>query len=499
MKHSVAKGTHLAGNRIRGDCEIMKYGSSHQKWLYYNSPSFIKNAVASLYGWIQKRQRCGEHFERYMESLSESQWFPSSKLEELQLQKTKAFLLHAGRHSKYYRELFRTCDFKPEDMQSLSDLRALPILDKTTTRNRVSDIICDDLRRFNARSSHTSGTTGHGLRLMESSECFQREFAFRVQGYSWGGIRLGSKWAFCAGHPVAHHDQRTPPFWVHDHANNWLLLSSYHLTESNLPHYIAKLQKFQPELLGGYPSSIYLLALANQHQGSKVRPCAIHTSSETLFGHQRKVIEASFRCKVFTYYGNAERSAFIAECEKGVYHFRPEHSYVEFLDRDDKPVEKGSEGRMICTAFGNYAMPLIRYDIGDVAVVSKSDTCACGRSGPLIDRIVGRTDDYIVTPDGRFVGRLGHLFTNATNVRMAQIVQDNVEQITIRIVRDLGYDKEDEQTILSEAHERLGRRIDINFDYVADIPRTKNGKFRFIVSNVTTKKLFSKPVASETK
>ena len=476
----------------------MGYGSAQQKWLYDHSPVLVKNTIASVYGWVQKRQRCGAHFERYMKSLAETQWLPKQELEERQFQKTRAFLIHAAQHSIYWRNLFRSRGFRPEQMQSLSDLRVLPILDKNTTRNHTKEIICDDLRSFKIRTLRTSGTTGHGLQLVESSECFQREFAFRVSAYSWGGIKLGSRWAFCAGHPVAHHDRKTPPFWVNDYANNWLLLSSYHLTESNLPHYISKLQKFRPDMLGGYPTSIYLLALANRHLGGKVRPRAVFTSSETLFDHQRKTIEESFGCKVFTYYGNAERSAFIAECEHGSYHLRSEHSYVEFLDDNDRPVPSGSEGRMICTAFGNYAMPLIRYDIGDVAVLSTRQTCECGRSGPFVDRIIGRTDDYIVTPDGRFAARLGHLFHEATKVRMAQIIQDKIESITIRIVREPGYQTEDEQRILKEARKRLGNEIAIGFDYVSDIPRTKNGKFRLIVSNLKIKKLYSKPVGSRT-
>lgn len=433
-----------------------------------------------------------------MESLSESQWYPEQKLEKLQFQNTRDFLIHAARNSSYWKNLFRSRGFNPEEMKSLSDLRVLPILDKTTTRNHTNDIICDNLRSFKVRRLKTSGTTGHGLQLVESAECFQREFAFRVSSYSWGGIEAGSKWAFCAGHPVAYHERRTPPFWVNDYANNWLLMSSYHLTEANLPHYIYKLQKFKPDLIGGYPSSIYLLALANRHLGYRVYPHAVYTSSETLFDHQRKVIEESFGCKVFTYYGNAERCAFIAQCEYGSYHLRSEHSYVEFLDDNDRPVPGGSEGRMICTAFGNYAMPLIRYDIGDVAVLSKKRTCECGRSGPFVDRIVGRSDDYIVTPDGRFVGRLGYLFHEATKVTMAQIIQDKIERITIRVVREPGYTAEDEQRILNEARKRLGNEIAIDFDYVSDIPRTKNGKFCLIISNLKTKKLYSKPAGSRT-
>jgi phenylacetate-CoA ligase len=139
---------------------------------------------------------------------------------------------------------------------------------------------------------------------------------------------------------------------------------------------------------------------------------------------------------------------------------------------------------VVCTGFGNYATPLIRYDVGDVAVQSRQAVCQCGRGGTLIDRIVGRTEDYVLTPDGRLVGRLDHLFKDAVRVKHAQIVQTEIDEVIIRIVKDHAYTMEDEQEILREARLRLGSSIDIRFEYVDEIPRTKNGKFRFIISNV---------------
>jgi len=469
---------------------MLSYGSKLQKWIYYNSPFFARNGAASLYGWFQKRQRCGEHYERYSRLLDESQWFSNEKLQQYQFEQTKAFLVHAEKHSKYYHDLFDRYGFRPDKMQSFSDFRVLPILNKTTVRNHIKEIFPDNLSSFDPRWSHTSGTTGQGLQLVESSECFQREWAFRILAYSWASIKLGMKWAYCAGHPVAYSDRQKPPFWVYDYANNWLLLSSYHLTESNLPHYISELQKFKPDLVSGYPSSIYLLALANRHLGSPVRPRAVFTSSETLFDHQRTTIEESFNCKAFNYYGSGEGCAHIVECEKGSFHLKLEYSYVEFLDNDSNPVKAGSEGRVVGTAFGNYAMPLVRYDIGDVVVLSPKKTCECGRGGILLDKVVGRVEDYILTPDGRYVGRLDHLFKDAVNVKMAQIVQDSVEEIVIRIVKEPTYTTKEEQCILDEARLRLGKDIDIHFEYVDDIPRTKSGKFRFIVSNIPKKNIF---------
>jgi phenylacetate-CoA ligase len=250
-------------------------------------------------------------------------------------------------------------------------------------------------------------------------------------------------------------------------------------------------------MIGGYPSSVYLLALANEEAGRCIQPRAVYTASETLFDFQREAIERSFGCKAYTYYGNAERCAFIGECPEGKLHLKMEHSYVEFLGDDGQPVSPGQPGRMICTGFGNYATPLIRYDVGDIAVVAKDQRCPCGRSGIILESIVGRTEDYIITPDGRFVGRLDHLFKDASRVRMAQIVQSTVNEIIIRIVREADYSTSDEDSIAQEARLRLGPTVSIRFEYVTDIERTKGGKFPFIVSRIKEKRIFGRKVLSE--
>src|SRR5262249_7219007 len=155
-----------------------------------------------------------------------------------------------------------------------------PVLEKHTVRARLPDIMPDNLDQDRIRWVHTSGTTGTGLRFPVSTECFQREYAFRFLHYLWGGIQEGDRYAFCSGHPVTYYDRQKPPYWVYDRANNWLLLSSYHLTENNLPQYIAELDRFKPVLLAGYPSSLYLLALANRRLPGKVHPRAVYTASE---------------------------------------------------------------------------------------------------------------------------------------------------------------------------------------------------------------------------
>lgn len=463
----------------------MNYSSHIQRFLYYITPYWLKNCAATIYGYRLAQKRTEDTFKRYFAEISESQYWPFEKLRNDQLTKTRNFLLYAKHHSQYYRELFSRLGFEPEEMHSFSYMERLPILDKITLRQNMAAIISDETQKMGVLWSHTSGTTGLGLKFPESLESLQREFAFRIHAYSWGGVQWKKRWAWCAGHPVAFYDRKTPPFWVHDFANNWLLMSSYHLSKQNLPHYIEKLAKFKPELLAGYPSSLYLLARANSEMGKKVSLKALVTSSETLFESQRKTMEDSFGCKVFDYYGNGERAAVANQCEAGKYHLRTEYSYVEILDNQNRPVSAGQEGRLICTGFGNYATPLIRYDIGDVAMLAREGYCQCGREGIILDSIIGRVEDYIITPDGTHVGRLDHLFKDSVNIKMAQIVQDKKGEVLLRIVRESNYSEKDEKTILREARVRLGSAMKISVEYVESIERGAGNKFRFVVSRLS--------------
>ncbi len=462
----------------------MNYSSRAQRWFYHRAPYAVRCGVATAYGLAQRRKRYGAHFRCYRAELEESQWLDGDALEELQAERVRDFLVYARDHSEFHRRRFADAGFNPESYREPGDLARLPLLTKSDVRANLETLISDETGSLRVTWTHTSGTTGQGLRFPESIESFQREYAFRVQSYEWAGAEFRARWAFCAGHPVARTDADRPPFWVRDLANNWMLMSSYHLAEAHLPAYIEALRRFDPQLLSGYPSSLFLLAVANRAAGSPVRPASVVTSSETLFESQRVVMEESFGCRVYSFYGNAERAGALSQCPEGHFHVRSEHSLVEVLDDEGKPVGPGGEGRLVATAFGNRATPLVRYVVGDVIVLSERESCPCGRGGVLVDRVLGRMEDYVVTPGGRIVGRLDHLFKDSVNVRLAQVVQDRVDEVVIRVVRESDYDDSDERIILEEARLRLGSDVNIRFDYVASIPRTKNGKHRFVLSSI---------------
>lgn len=460
----------------------MDYGSSRLRSLYFAAPQFIKEAIATVYGMQQRRKRYGSGFLEALALLRASEYRSNGELLEQQSWDAAKFIDRALEDTQFYRS-----HSEYSVRWQTRDITQLPLLRKEQVRIHLNELYSDRRSTMPYRWQHTSGTTGKSLTFPIALRSFQREYAFRAFHYGWAGVDIlkHEPVAFCQGQPVTHFDRTTPAFWVHDYANNFLYFSSYHLARKNLPAYCKELDRFAPIMLSGYPSSLYVLALAYRRHGQgRMKLRGVFTTSETVFPHQRALIEEVFNCKVFDAYGNSEMCAYAMQCECGEYHLKHEHGLVEVLGENNQAVQPGETGRVVSTAFGNPLFPLIRYETGDLVSVSLNQKSLCGRSGLILDGVLGRVEDYVVTADGRLVGRLDHIFKDSRAVVEAQVVQEIVGEVVLRIVRSNGYLARDEEDILSEARLRLGNDTRVRLEYVDAIPRTSNGKFRFIVSTI---------------
>lgn len=435
--------------------------------IYYHLPDVLKNIVVSSTAFIKARQKYGEIYNATYKFLY------STDINEQKVQADKElhiFLENIKKNNNFYAI--------PNDL----DIYKIPIIDKETVIKNYSRIISGK-PFFIAK---TSGTTGQPLAVPYSREAYQREYAFWWYHRSFGNIKRGDKVATFAGHKVCDVNKDSPPFWAYNYFENQLIFSSYHLSKKNIGFYIKKLNDFKPVLIHGYPSSIYLIAHYILENSIKLdfTPKMIITASETLLDFQRDAIEKAFGCKCYIWYGNTELCGHITECIYGKLHIQPYHSFVRIVNNNGEDVSSGEEGFLVGTNFSNYIFPLINYNTKDVVKLSQLQDCKCLKGGQIIDYIIGRVEDYIVLPNGRWIGRLDHLFKSARYVRNAQIEQKKLGEIIIRIEREPGYSTETEKKILEEARGRLGSEVAITFDYVNEIPKDKNGKFKFIVQNM---------------
>ncbi len=453
----------------------MSYSNPLYQKIYFASPLIVKNLMSSLYGLIESRKRYGNHFHYWFELLKNYEYKSNSDLINFRDSQLESFLKFVLENCGFYK-----------DINSL-DIKNFPTLNKQDLRKNFEKILVKNSEE-KTRIVHTSGTTGSSLIFPLTYSCFQREYAFRAMHYWWAGIDVTKKpkIATFSGHPVTKPDRTIAPFWVYDYFNNWLLFSSYHIKPENEKYYIQEFLKFEPEVIHGYPSTVYLIARAYRKYGSKLNSLkAIFTASETLLDFQRKEIEEAFQVKVYNWYGNTEMCANVVECEKSKMHLKYEHSFVEILNDKNEECKPGETGRLICTNFSNKAFPIIRYDIGDIVKVSEKQECDCGRGGIIVDFVQGRIEDYVITKDNKKIGRLDHLFKDTIGIKEAQIVQNEIGKIIINYVKDSSFSKKDLELLKKECELRFSDQMDIELNEISSLERTKNGKIRFIVSNVS--------------
>jgi phenylacetate-CoA ligase len=461
----------------------LSYSNPWLRNLYYRCPPVLRTWTAYLYSVRQHSNRFGGAFEAQLAELQRNEHHTFQEIAKDQLSRLQRAVIHAGTYVPYYQRLFKSIGFTPESLQSLHDLRSIPLLEKETVREQHQALMATS-NVGRTIEMHTSGTTGKGLHLVISQDANQRSNACMWFHYGWSGIQRGSRIATFGGHPVAAPNSTRPPFWIRDRLENELFFSSQHITADNLPLYVKTLTGFKPVLVRGYPSSIYLLALYLLEIDCKeIQPKAVYTSSETLFDYQREAIEQAFGCKIYSYYGNAERVAHLLQCRYGNFHVVTEACVIEVLRPDGSQAEFGELGELVCTKLMDQAMPLIRYRVGDTGIKAR-EQCACGRNTPILSHLTGRVEDIVVTPDGRHVGRLDHAFKDALNIKEAQIIQEDIQSILVKIVPRQGFTSNDERRIISGLRLRLGREINIHMQLVDSISRTSNGKFRFVISKI---------------
>jgi phenylacetate-CoA ligase len=278
--------------------------------------------------------------------------------------------------------------------------------------------------------------------------------------------------------------QRRPPFWRTNRYGGQTLFSLYHMSPENLPAYLDAIHDSPARYAQGYPSSMHLLGTAMLAAGRPLPPgrlAAVFTSSESLLAFQRETIERAFGAPVRDRYGTSEFAVSMTACPENRLHVDMEFCIVEVEKTEE--TDEYVRGPLLVTGLGNDACAFLRYRIGDVGTRLKRP-CACGRPGDVYADVDGRIEDYVVTPDGRRVGRLDHIFKELPDVAEAQILQETQEAIDVLVVPRTRWKADSERSLLKEIRSRLGEEIGVNVRQVDAIPREANGKFRAVKSRV---------------
>lgn len=450
--------------------------------VYLAMPVPVQNALVSAYGYYQRSKRYGGAYSRIYDEVQAHKRLSAAAVEQAQRAALAQMIEHCKAHVPFYRDSFR--GFEARSGQALAELlAAIPVLRKETVRARQAEFQSTGQRPYWV--NQTSGSTGTPLVVQLSADAYRLTMALLADHEANHGIPRDAVRATFAGRILQAPEDQRYPYWRFNKADRQTLFSTLHLGEQNLAAYVEHLERVRPHEIIGYPSAIYTVAeyMLRKNVRLGFEPKAVVTNSETVFDWQRDVIERAFRCKVADYYGVAEAVVFAAQCPAGRYHFNPLIGIAEVLDDEGRPVPPGVSGALVCTTLRNAAMPLLRYAVGDDAILAEGP-CACGSHYQAATTIVGRTDDSVLTPSGHHVGRLDHIFKGAEGVRECQIVQHELDRFTLRVVPGDAFDEESRAVLAANLRARVGAGVRVEFEVVPAIERTKSGKFKGVISHV---------------
>jgi phenylacetate-CoA ligase len=402
-------------------------------------------------------------------------------LAALQLQRLDRLTAHLEIHSAHFRTRLREAGLSRDELVLPQGLQRLPVLSRRALQN-AQGLFCETLPAGHAPAyqTQTSGSTGEPVVVRRTAVNGMDWMAVTMRDHLWH--RRDFLQPFCAiranlREPVLRRDWGPPVTWLF---GTGPLLGIPVTTD--IGRQIELILQFKPRILLLYPSN--LTALMNRGiELPGVRQ--ILTIAETLSPQTRDDAIRLFGAVTDTY-SSEEIGTIALQCpDSPLYHVMAEHLLVEVLKADGTACREGETGRVVATDLRNFATPLVRYDIGDVAEVGPP--CGCGRGLPTLSRIFGRERNLVLMPDGtRHWPLVGFCyFREIAPVMQYQFIQEGRESIELRLVTERPLGPDEEAGLAARVRENLGFAFAVRFTYFADrLPPGANGKFEEFVCRV---------------
>lgn len=425
---------------------------------------FIHEHIILPLSDLVKRERVHSflRFMRKAESWDETQ------IKAFQDEKIRDLVSYMAMEVPYYQEWFFRSGINPNEIQSLEDLRKLPVVNKALMRNEgIERFAACDFPKNKRLSSRSSGSTGEPFSFYESKLSYSVNMAAKLRTWYQAGYRLGDRYM-----KIANGVRSSRIKQLQDWINRCIYVPFYSINDETLKGILDQIEKQKPSFIRSYPIPLYLLAqYRNNHSGYQFTPRHVMTTGSTLPEEYRKEIERAFGCDVIDSYScEGTPNTYETHAHDG-YHVTKEYGIIEVLDEQDQPVTNGV-GRVVSTDFWNLAHPFVRYDTQDLVEI---------KEGRII-RIMGRRCEAIVQANGEIytVHNFSRFFIHELgSIEEYQVVKCRNGVLRFRLVVNDRYNDKTEQYITEYWEQRLG--VDIEVEVLDSLPIMKNNKRLTIV------------------
>lgn len=444
-------------------------------------PIHLQNIAISLVNSKLYRVRHSGKYKEYLDYYKKWDDANQEELREEEIKRLKSFLRYVKDNSAWYKN-----NISEEAIKS-GELNSIPILEKDEIINNLNEI--KTLSEKDGVVNSTGGTTGKSMKTVYAKSDMQERIALLDYFRSQHGYKLGKKTAWFSGkNLISENDINNGICSHYDFINKIRFYSTFHISEKNFDVYWSSIERFKPEFIVGFPSSVYEICRIADSKGLKLNKDVkvFFPTAETVLPMHREVIGRVMGCKLVNQYASSEGAPFILECTEGRLHIHPLTGVFEVVDENMEPT---LEGEILVTSFATKGTPLIRYRIGDRIKLSPSeDMCACGSLFPLVEKIEGRSNDFLYSSDKGKV-YIVNLIDAAKDKRITglssfQAVQNEKNKIILKIVATEFFKNNEEKIFIKNIRQRVGGNLQIEIQYVREIAREKSGKFRIIKNNL---------------
>jgi phenylacetate-CoA ligase len=423
----------------------------------------------------------GSHIYDRFSEIEKISHFSKDKLAKYQEKKLRELLIHAYKHSPYYHELLKTYAVVNHNDVNLKNFKKLPFLTKEVIRKNQKALVSDDWLKRKPYLNTSGGSTGQPVKLVQDKSYQESNIANKLFYASLVGKQMGEKELKFWG---SERDIFTGSIGLTEKLKNFVynrqFLNAFRMTPENMKEYTSAINVYKPKHIWTYVDSIFELAKFIERKNLSVHPPkSIIATAGVLTKPVRSFVERVFKTSVYNQYGSREVGDMAAECkyQQGLHLFEWSH-YVEVI-----------KGKVIVTVLTNYAMPLIRYEIGDMAALANAKKCRCGLSTRKLMRITGRSTDHFIKKDGTVVHGeyFTHLFYFKDWVQKFRVIQRTYSDIICEVVVNKKPDTVDVQHITRDIKHIMGNSCKVTFKYVKKIQPTGSGKYLYTFSKVTKK------------
>ena len=422
---------------------------------------------------------------RFLHTLNKNQWKNIKELRDIQNKKIRTIVNYAYENVPFYHNLLKNENIHPSEIKTRKDLNKIPLVSKKDLKeNYPNNIISEEINLKKCIIWNTSGSTGIPLNIPYNKIANDYARAVIARSYISNGLKYFDKWCVI-GSP----DYQKQKFKGYSVIRKLRLLAPLYISVfASVEEKVKILKKFKPRVIDSLPTDLFLITkYIEKNKIDDIKPKIITTNGEILDNYVRKYIEDYFVLKISDMFGCFELRRTAWECPNHEgYHIDIDSIVMQFI-KNGEEVSFGEEGNIVYTGLYNQAMPLIRYDIGDIGTPLE-EMCSCKRGLPLMKITGGKIMDFLTTVDGNLISPHvpKEFIASMPSVHMFKLTQIKKDLINIQIVKNDIYNKNFEERLRIGLKKILGKELQIKIVYVKELGRDKN-KYKVIESKIPFK------------